>query len=110
MNSDPIFENAPPEALHAVAGMLSVSTLAINYLLDKPYRTHQFLDYVRSLPSINDAEDNPTDAELIDDMKEAYNMAFNGANRADYYSTIAFANKIVREAANGSNKRGKDNS
>lgn len=110
MNSDrdEMFENAPPEALHSVAGMLSVSALAIHYLLDKPYRTHQFIDYVRNLPSFAGAEDDPSDAELIEDMHEALSMTMGGAERADDYTTIAFANQVAREAANGSNKRKKD--
>jgi hypothetical protein len=110
VNSDPIDDeitNAPPEALTSVAGMLSVSALAIMYILDKPYRTHQFLDFVRSLPNVSD--DDPTDdTALINDMHVAYDIAVGAAGRADCYSIIAFANKVAREAANGTNKRHTD--
>jgi hypothetical protein len=108
VNSDPFDDeitNAPPEALHSIAGMLSVSTLAIKYLLDRPYRTHQFLDFVRGLPSLGPDDDNPSDQELIDDMHEAFHMAQQAAERADDYSIIAFCNKVAKEAANGSIKR-----
>ena len=97
---------APSEALDGVAGMLSVSALAIKYLLDKPYRTHQFLDFVRALPS--HGNDDSTDGQLIGNMEEALQMAISAVVRAHEHAAVSFMNEVIKEAANGSNKRGKD--
>jgi hypothetical protein len=98
-------DNAPPEALEHAAGLLAISALSIRYLLARPYRTHQFIDWVRSLPG---EEGDATDGQLIEDMHHALVDAVAAAERAEGHAVIAYVNEVTREAANGQNKRGKE--